>query len=59
MKGLPKGFGGSLLVSAFIILLLLPQPAPANPGSANNIDLTCTYPGRIVEAGETVIFDQI
>jgi hypothetical protein len=48
-----------LFLSAFLVFLIIPQSALADTISTNNIDLTCTYPGRIVEAGETVIFDQI
>ena len=57
MKFSRGNLSGFLFLSAFLVFLIIPQSALADTISTNNIDLTCTYPGRIVEAGETVIFD--
>lgn len=40
-----------------MLFLLVPQSALAASDSTANTELSCTYPGRIVEAGEAVVFD--
>lgn len=47
---------GSLVLA---VLLLVPVPvfAADTDSFTSNVELTCTYPGKIIEAGETVTFD--
>ncbi|ADN36081.1 Alpha-galactosidase, NPCBM associated NEW3 domain protein [Methanolacinia petrolearia DSM 11571] len=57
MTGIIKKMLNCLLISAFLILLLLPQGVLASGNATPNVEITCNFPGRIVEAGETVKFD--
>ena len=45
------------MISALILSLVVPQAVLADADSSANTEISCTYPGRIVEAGETVKFD--
>ena len=45
------------MISALILSLVVPQAVLADADSSANTEVSCTYPGRIVEAGETVKFD--
>ena len=57
MTGIIKKMLNCSLISAFLILLLLPQGVLASDNATPNVEITCNFPGRIVEAGETVKFD--
>jgi uncharacterized membrane protein len=58
MTGIVKKVLNCFLISVFLFLVLLPQGAFAsNESTTNNVEITCNFPGRIVEAGETVKFE--
>ncbi|WP_048148902.1 NEW3 domain-containing protein [Methanolacinia paynteri] len=57
MTGINQKLLNCLLASAFLILLLLPQGVFASDNATPNVEIICSFPGRIVEAGETVKFD--
>jgi len=57
MNKSPKRVCGIFLLSAFLLFLIVPQSVLAEADSTTSTELSCTYPGRIVEAGETVKFD--
>ncbi|WP_048151808.1 NEW3 domain-containing protein [Methanolacinia paynteri] len=46
-----------LLITACLLMFLVPQAVSAGTDSTANTEISCTFPGRIVEAGETVTFD--
>ena len=46
-----------LLIAACLLPALLPQAVSAAADSPAHTEITCTFPGRIIEAGETVTFD--
>jgi hypothetical protein len=57
MTGNIKEILNYLLISVFLILFLFPQGVLASDNATPNVEITCNFPGRIVEAGETVKFD--
>lgn len=57
MREFTEGICRLILVSVFLLSVVVPQSALAADDSTSNIELFCTYPGRIVEAGETVKFE--